>query len=175
MALNKADALRAKQALEIEMKAQGLPLPLLSYSMLQLAHETAGFQSRVSKVNNLSGIKYSKNGFGYDSGIKPPANEGNTSYAGYKTYGDWAKDYLRIIKRMGADKATSLDNFSAILKKGGYYTDSQSNYIAALKSWLPQMKSVINTVLESVKNNPIKTGTILIFGIGIFLLLNFNK
>lgn len=172
MAVDTNNALRAKQALEIEMKAQRMPLRLLDYFMPQLAHETAGFTSRVAKAaNNLSGIKYSKNGYGKDSGIRSP--EGN-NYAAYASYGEWAKDFLRIIKRMGADKAQSVQEFTSLLKKGKYYTDTQSNYTNALLSWVPQMKKFISKTVDSIKENPIPVIAIAIVVIGLLFISKNN-
>lgn len=167
MALNTTYANLAKVALLAEMKNKKQPVRLLPFYMQQLAHETAGFNSRVSKVNNLSGIKYNKNGFAKDSGIESP--EGN-NYAAYDNLSLWAKDFLRIIERMGADKAQTIGEFSRILKSKGYYTDKEANYTKALNSWGPQMSKIIADIgkfiavesLDDVEKIVIKTATICI-------------
>lgn len=151
MPLNKQNAAAAHAALSAEISKQGISASFLPLAMLQLSHETAGFNSRVSRVNNLSGIKYVKQAYAKDSGIVSP--EGN-NYAAYNSYNDWAKDYLRIIKRMGADKASSIAEFAAILKKKGYYTDTQKNYEKGLISWRNQVGKMFSDVAGVIANNP---------------------
>jgi len=142
--MNSKTAATAEKALRNELTAQSLPLSLLGFLLPQAALESAGFTSKVSSVNNFTGIKHSANGFSYDSGIKPP--EGGPNYAGYKTPELWAKDYLRIIKRMGAHKASTSDEFLNILKAKGYFGASLESYKKAFNSWLPQLKKMFASV-----------------------------
>ena len=137
--MDPAQAAKAKAVIVKVVESEGLPTTFINLAMLQLAHETGGFKSKISRVNNLSGIKYSVNGYGRNSGILPPKNEGPTPYAAYDTLELWAKDYLRILKKSNAHRATSIEDFASRLKSKGYFTDTLSNYTKALKSWQPQI------------------------------------
>ena len=157
--MNKDLSAKAIGVLGVEIKKQGLPSSFLNLAMLQLAHETGGFNSRVSRLNNLSGIKFSKNGFGYDSGVKPPPNEGNTSYAAYKSLNDWAKDYIRIVRKSGAQNAKTIQEFAAKLKAARYYGDTVERYTKGLLSWTGQLKDIVGEIPINTTNT---TDTILI-------------
>lgn len=170
--MNKEVAAKAKAAIIKEMEAQKINPLLLDTIMAQLAHETGGFKSKLTLKNNLSGIKYSVNGYGKNSGILPPKNEGKTPYAMYDTIDDWAKDHFRIIKRIGAHKATNTKQFAEMLKKGNYYTDTLSNYTRALISWLPQVKGLT----PEIKKTIIGTGLIIAIGaLSFYFLIYKNK
>lgn len=120
---------------------QGLSGNKLQFAMAQVAHETGGFNSRVSTVdNNFSGIKYigkplvQKNA---SKGSKSP--EKNSYYARFSNVNDWARDYIRILNNSSALAAKNITDFSQRLKKGGYFTDSIENYTKGLIAWSKQM------------------------------------
>jgi hypothetical protein len=136
--MNNEIAEKVRQALTKEMLAQKINLRFLSYFLPQIALETGGFKSKVSIYKNYGGIKHSKNGFSYDSGIKPP--EGGANYAGYTTDENFAKDYLRIIKRNGGLEATSANDFIERMKEKGYFHAKLEDYKKAFFSWYPQLK-----------------------------------
>lgn len=144
--MNKDLANKAKTALLAEMQKQGIQPGYLAFIMPQLAVETAGFNSKVSNVNNLSGHIWAGQKVAYDSGIKKPKGEKPGTYAGYISLDLWAKDYLYTLQKMGALKAKSIDEFAAILKSKGYYEADQSIYQKALNSWLPQLKKMFTDI-----------------------------
>lgn len=86
----------------------------------QWAHETGGF-SHVAKANNLAGIELP-----------------NKTYQAFNSLGDFADRYANILmskRYSGIADAKTLDQFAAILKRGGYYEDSMSNYLGGLQRW----------------------------------------
>jgi flagellum-specific peptidoglycan hydrolase FlgJ len=130
----------------------GLPPTFLALALAQIAHETAGFWSRVMEEdNNLSGIMYigkpdvQRNA---TPGRRFPASESSTArYAHFDTVKDWARDYIRIISR-GAQPPIAASDAATLaqrLKANGYYTDTVSNYTAALVSWMPQAIGIAQT------------------------------
>lgn len=139
--------------------AAGLPRPFLALALAQIAHETGGFASRVMEEdNNLSGIMYIGKPDVQKNAIAgrafPPAESRTARYAHFATVKDWARDYIRIISR-GAQPpigATDPATLAQRLKAIGYYTDSLSNYTAALVSWMPQMLTIADT---AQKKNPV--------------------
>ena len=130
-------------ALHAVLQAHGQPDSKLALMLLQVAHETGGFDSHVSQVNNMTGIKYNPKGRlvdgEYDSGIKSP--EGN-NYSGFNSLESWANRYYGIITRGKNNPlaANTVDEFADRLKANGYFTASLQSYKAALKKWIPTLK-----------------------------------
>ena len=164
--MNKEIALQAKKALEIEMTAKGIPLKFLTFFLPQMALETAGFKSRVSTVNNFSGIKFNGHGYCFNSGIKSP--EGN-NYAGYSSKSLWAKDYLRIAKKDGLLLTKNYNEFLSQLQAKNYFTDTLENYKKAFYSWLPQMNKLFNDI--SFKEIAAGGGVIMVLIFFTFLII----
>lgn len=134
------------------MKNAGIYTPeRLRLAMLQVAVETGGFKSRVSKVNNMSGIKYSpKSAIAgeYDSGIKSPEGD---NYSGYTDLNVWAKRYVQIVNRGSKPfEAATINDFAERLKKNKYFTAPLEEYKKALASWVPQIGKLKQPVLLSV-------------------------
>jgi hypothetical protein len=130
-------ATKAQQAFAVILKEKGKPMSQLRLLMLQAAHETGGFKSRLSTVNNLSGIKYSPKSAilgESNSGILSP--EGNY-YSKFDSIDSWARRHYQIVNR-GANKpidAQTIQDFAARLKANKYYTDTLTNYTKGLLSW----------------------------------------
>lgn len=135
-------ATRAGQAL----KDAGATGPQLSYLIPQIAWETGHFKSAVMDTdNNYSGIKYVGQS-GATPGSKAPGNEGKAPYAHFNSPQDWAKDHLRILKKVGKARpleATSLQDYVSRLKKNGYFTDTEANYYKGLDSLQNMYKPLI--------------------------------
>jgi len=135
-------ATRAGQAL----KAAGATGPQLSYLIPQIAWETGHFQSKVMDIdNNFSGIKYEHQN-GATPGSPAPKNEGPKPYAHFNSPEDWAKDHLRILRKVGKARpleATSLQDYVSRLKRNGYFTDTEANYFKGLDSLQSMYKPLI--------------------------------
>jgi hypothetical protein len=144
--MNTSNAQAAKKALSNELTKRGIPLGYLAFTMPQLAVETGGFESRASKVNNLSGMVFVGQAGAYNSGIQKPKGEKKGTYAGYKSLDLWAADYVKTLIKMGAFAARSLDEYATILKAHGYFEAELPLYKKALNSWLPQMKKLMSEI-----------------------------
>lgn len=166
-------AKQAATALARVLQAKG-EKSALGLLLLASAHETGGYNSHVSKVNNLTGIKYSAKSAikgEYNSGIKSP--EGN-SYSGFDTVDAWANRYYNILSRGGENsplKAKSVPDFAERLKGIGYYTDTVENYTNALNSW----KGTISRYFKDIPFPIAATTSGLIVIILILLTINFIK
>ena len=176
--MNKDNAILAKEAIEKELTAQNIPLRFMSFIMPQLAVETGGFESKVSKnANNLSGMTYAGQHWAKDSGISLPAAEvakyGKRNYAAYPSYSFWAKDYISWLKRKGIFEATTLDGFADSLKEKGYFTAKIEDYKKALNSWKPQLTKLFSDI--DFKTGAEITGLVLILFIFTFLFINYAK
>jgi flagellum-specific peptidoglycan hydrolase FlgJ len=122
----------------------GVSAYFIPLAIAQLAHETAGFTSRVSEANNnLSGIKYINKPYQVNASKGLLSPEGNY-YAKYDSIKDWAVDYVRILSR-GARPidAANITDLSNRLKQNGYYNDTVTNYTAGLLSWQGKFEDLI--------------------------------
>lgn len=144
MALSQSQIAIAQQAATALLSA-GMSAAFLPLALAQLAHETAGFKSRVMAVdNNLSGIKFINSATIQKGATKGSASPEGNYYARFESINAWARDYIRIISR-GTNppiKATDTATLATRLKANGYYTDTVSNYAAALKSWMPAVAGI---------------------------------
>ena len=144
--MNKELARQAKDAIVKEFAARKIPSENLSFVLPQMLVETAGFTSKVSRVNNLSGIIFVGQKLAYDSKIALPERErelyGNYTYAGFTSVDNWAKEYLNILQRKKVIPAKNLTDFAQKLKSAKYFTASLKDYEKALSSWLPQLKKM---------------------------------
>jgi hypothetical protein len=127
------------------LKLAGANDRLMPILMSQVAHETAGFNSKVLQSdNNASGIMFindpkQKNAV---RGKAFPKKESKTAhYARFNTLKDWAVDFLRIIGKT-PKTATSLTDYAQKLKARRYYTADTSLYAKALISWDKQLKKL---------------------------------
>ena len=149
--MNTDKAKQAQQALVMALNNIGADPKKLPLLMRQAAHESAGFNSRVSSVNNLTGIKWSPKSAikgEFDSGIRSP--EGN-NYSAFTDYNAWAKRYVQIINR-GTKKpleATTVQDFAARLKANGYFTSTLESYTNGLLSWGPQIDKLAAPITVS--------------------------
>lgn len=130
-------ATKAQQAFAVILKEQGKPMSQLRLLMLQAAHETGGFKSRLSTANNLSGIKYRPK-----TAILGESNSGILSpegdyYSKFDSIDSWARRHYQIVNR-GTNKpidAQTIQDFAARLKANKYFTDTLTNYTKGLMSW----------------------------------------
>jgi hypothetical protein len=149
--MNTDKAKQAQQALISALNDIGADTKKLSLLMRQAAHESAGFKSRVSSVNNLTGIKWAPKSAikgEFDSGIKSP--EGN-NYSAFTDFNAWAKRYVQILnKRTNSPlQAKTVTDFAARLKAHNYYTATLESYTKALLSWGPQIDKLAAPVTVS--------------------------
>lgn len=109
----------------------------LPFLLAQVAFETGHYKNAGARIdNNFSGIRY----FGQKGatpGTPAPKNEGKAPYAHYENADAWAKDYLRILTRVGKARpleATTPEQFAHALKLNGYYTAPESDYAKGIRS-----------------------------------------
>lgn len=117
----------------------GLPVNKRGFVMDQLRHETGDeyLESPVAvKNNNVSGITWNEDFPADWKGSPRPASESG-NYVHFPTYTDWAKEHIKLLhKDKGAGApidADTIEEYAHRLKKNGYYTASESEYLAGLK------------------------------------------
>lgn len=94
----------------------------------QLALESAdGTSEEAQKDNNFAGIKGSGGGAATDDG---------GTYQHFNSISDFANEYAKILANDGLRKGMSVDEFAQQLKNKGYYTASESDYAAQLRTWV---------------------------------------
>ena len=141
--------LQIAAAIEKAVEDKGLSKDKIGLLLLQVAHETGGFNSNVSTFLNMSGIKWNPKGKivpgEYDSKIKSP--EGN-NYSGFDSVDAWANRYTNILAQAKTKplEATSIDDFAKRLKGAGYYTATLESYTKALKSWASSLKTHLGSL-----------------------------
>lgn len=149
-AMNRAIAEQAKQAVSEELKARNIPASNLCFLLPQMMVETAGFTSKLTNINNFTGIIYVGQSLANDSGIPLPAKEremyGDYNYASFDSVRNWTKEYLNILQRKKVIPAKDLSDFANKLKAGRYFTASLEDYKKALCSWLPQLKKTFSDI-----------------------------
>lgn len=128
----------------------GLPKEKLQFVLPQLAFETGHFKSDVlNKDNNLSGITFVGQA-GATKGVKMPAADSLTGYyAHFNSVDDWAKDYLRIMNKVGKYRpleATNIQDFSHRLKLNKYYQADEKTYTNGLISIQNIFKPLFNSI-----------------------------
>lgn len=106
-------------------KAVGLPL---SYVYAQIGLETGGQMSYAAKTdNNFTGLTWTS-GYGWKKGSARPAAE-NGYYIHFDSLSDYAKVYANTLKNMmGNHKPKSIQEYNHLLKRGGYYAASETDY-----------------------------------------------
>jgi hypothetical protein len=119
------------------LKRQGVSADTMPFLLAQVAFETGHFKNAGARLdNNFSGIRYFGQK-GATAGTPAPKNEGAAPYAHYATPDDWAKDYIRILTRVGKARpleAKTPEQFAHALKLNGYYTASESQYAAGIRN-----------------------------------------
>lgn len=104
-------------------KLTGIPADIL---YAQWAHETGGFTNRGAKdLHNLAGVNV-------------PGGKGQ-DYRNFKSFDEFGNYYAYLMRDggryAGASKAKTPEEFAAILKAGGYYADSQTNYASDMRRY----------------------------------------
>jgi hypothetical protein len=129
----------------------GCPVTSLPFVIAQLAFETGHFKSSEALVdNNLSGIKFmGQNGATRGQYLNPNAQEAGGFYAHYNTIDDWAKDYLRILNKVGNARpleATNAADFVHALKQNKYFEGNENQYTKGVdslsKSYYPYIAAI---------------------------------
>jgi len=147
--------------------AAGAKPDLLPWLMSQIAHETAGFNSKVLNTdNNASGIMFINKPAKQRNatrGSSFPKKEGKYYYARFATLKDWAVDYLRIIGKV-PQTATSLLDLATKLRARNYYTDTVANYAKGLNFHYKNIKDMFSDHVPSTSNNnlPLIVGSLIL-------------
>ena len=122
---------KSKEIAEKVSKLSGVPV---DWVWAQMAHETGGFTSDLAKEGNYAGIKY---GGETDS-------EGHSYYTTPEAQEEFIRVYANTLKNEpDIENAKTIEDFASCLKKGGYYADTQDNYVNGLKSWLPNGSTIV--------------------------------
>ena len=94
----------------------------------QWAHETGGFK-HIAAANNLAGIKV----------------PGTDQYMSFNSLDEFGSYYSHLMRQggrySGVESSQNPAQFAAMLKRGGYYGDTQQNYTAGMNRWDAQYKS----------------------------------
>jgi hypothetical protein len=93
----------------------------------QWAHETGGFK-HIAAANNLAGIKV----------------PGTDQYMSFNSLDEFGSYYSHLMRQggrySGVEGSQNPAQFAAVLKRGGYYEDTQQNYTAGMNRWNAQYK-----------------------------------
>lgn len=109
---------------------------------VQWAHETNGFTSTVCRtLHNLGGLKEFRQqppGFTLDDLISSEGDsyQAFTSPSSYATYFAY---YITLYREDGIFQATTVEEYAAALKHGGYYGDPVEVYIDGMNYWLNRL------------------------------------
>jgi len=108
----------------------------LDWIVAQSQHETNSWRSELFlNNNNLFGMKVPSKREYFGNGGTPAPDGG--MYAKYDTWADSAKDFLSWLRYVKFPKdALTVDRYVYLLKKFGYFTDSEENYLGGVKHWL---------------------------------------
>jgi hypothetical protein len=128
-------------------KTTGIKADLL---WAQWAHETGGF-THLGQLNNLAGIRL----------------PGTTTYQPFSSLADFGKRYAEVVgntaRYAGLAGAQNTDEFAGILKRGGYYEDSEKNYAAGMAHY--------DTMFQNPANAPRTGGSVTVGS----MTININK
>jgi hypothetical protein len=150
------------------LKGAGLTGNALALALAQAAHESANFNDpKIITHNNASGITWSNRASQKNATKGNPLPEApKYNYARFATLTDWAKDYLRIVKKSLLSSNTP-GEFATKLKEQKYYTAPLALYAKALQN---QLKAVQNQI-SKIKPTTIPIVPLLVFAaIGLFFL-----
>ena len=123
----------------------------------QMMHETGGPENEkkwnakhpeYGDIHNYGGFTwYSGMGEEY-KGPPRPKSEGGY-YAKFKSDAEYADMAFRKVYKSYANelaKCNTVEEFAAVLKKHGYYDDTEANYVACLNRWLNQYKGKLGNI-----------------------------
>ena len=139
----KARSVQAHSQAQRVSKMTGIPADII---YAHWAHETGGFTNRgATQLNNLAGINV-------------PGGKGQDyrKFSSFDEFGDYYAKLMRPGGRYsGASSVKTADEFASVLKAGGYYTDSQSNYASGMRAFMGSKSSVNYTAnLMNYLRNP---------------------
>lgn len=125
-----------------EFRAAGFPdTAALTLAIAQMMYESDYMTSNVANVDhNYSGITFIDKPYQHATkGLPKPQSDGGGNYAHFATFGDWAKDFLRILSlnRGGKGKPIETTNpteYLARLAANGYYGGSNTVYSNGVRS-----------------------------------------
>ena len=145
-------------AVEIS-KNTGLPAELV---WAQMYHETGNFEGNPELVgnHNYGGVKQANGDvpFGsprtkdkYTWTVTGEDNRSHSYFASDEDFVNYMSWYYPQYKEDGLLNAKTPEEWAAALKRGGYYTDDESNYANAIKSIIDDNKEVVDRLK---KNSP---------------------
>src|SRR5579859_4827686 len=108
-------------------------------------HETGGL-SHIAQPFNLAGIRH------FDP------QSGQYQYDKFGSLQEFAEKYASVLslqRYSGLSGAKDLSQFADILKRGGYYSDSESNYLTGLQRWDSQYGGAAMQVTIGSINVPV--------------------
>lgn len=130
------------QAIRGTQLNKGLPPTLASLLIAQAQHETANFTSNLfTRFNNAFGYSFTPDSR-YQSGAGTIADN-NQPIGIYNNIEDSTKEIIDWIYRRVKDgkfpanleTITTPEQYAALLKNAGYYTDTLSNYAAGVRNY----------------------------------------
>lgn len=125
--------------------AAGVPKNKAPFIVAQSAFETSSWTSNVFRQdNNGFGMRMPsrrKSPFIAGPGRRPPAAEGATPYAHYRTLSDSVKDLLHWFNYVGGNwnNFTSPEQYATWLKSKGYFMGSLQTYSARVRDLVQQL------------------------------------
>lgn len=138
----------------------GIPKAIWPYCIAQIMFETDDLSSPLAQYeSNLSGIKYSKNGYGKKANANGFAVYDLSGIGSREGDRLWAKDYARVLSLGPARPidATSAADFGNRLLRNGYFPQAEANkYSAGFNAKLRAYVSAVDTY--AVANGQKPTG-----------------
>jgi len=106
------------------------------YLYCQFYHETGGFASWLAEnANNFGGLKQFKDQPSWlTEDMTSPEGDNYQAFESPEDYAIYFGKYLGYYIENGIDKATTLEEYAAALKDGGYFGDTLENYINGCQS-----------------------------------------
>ena len=98
----------------------------------QWAHETGGFTSALTDENNLAGLTQTT----ANDMAQPDGSLHYMRFNSKEEFADYYANYIGLYKEDGIFEAKTRTEFASALKRGGYFGDSEENYVAGMDHWL---------------------------------------
>ena len=137
--------------------------PSLIYGQMVQESGSSFNSSLASTEHNLSGIKYS----GWESSLgsvgSAPSDGTGGNYTNFKDWNAYASGYASILKNHGVENASSAADFVHKLASAGYFTASESEYLAGVTagaaSYYGNSATGSNTASDAAQSDSGTTGS----------------
>lgn len=129
-----------------DLRAGGIPEPVLTYVLAQIMYESDWMTSKVANWdNNYSGIKWLNKPFQLNATKGLPAGDGSF-YAHFASWKDWIQDYKRILSLNSGGTgrpidATTAKQFVDRLRANKYFQDA--NYHVGFNAALRKVSDAL--------------------------------